>query len=728
MSWAKILGNVVHRSITGSVPVILALVSTSFSDVLVNQCGYDIEESKRFTVPGATETTEFKIRRSSDDQVVYTGSFSNGKGDFSDFKPESAEEYYIEVSDYGQSYPFYVTPYFFHTTTARRSYQFFMDARLGVEGYTTTKDGGPSRDAGAYNRETLFEALLYASNPSLFDQWDHEPNPDHSEFNENGIPDLIDILLWHADFCYKFRESPPPGQSKWDYEHAVEQLVAACAAYHWFLKDKGWMDEETYRKYLDWVLLKWSEYKFDVPDVSFDGMWRKPPGYRIMPNVLMREIADYESDMNGAPYIDNAKIMLEELLDNINNVDDTVCVYCNMDIPFMSILYTYLAFPDHMPDNTLTRIGEYAARESSLADNMWDWRKRGEGTWVVRSHTGDIAAYPTCLTTADKILGNSNLRPLSFSNIDMICGRNSCGLHFSHRATESGADLLGADTDWPCTYGGSGQLKNTRGCMNGAPWNDAFPYSPEVCPDYNGWRKCEGWAVYQRGLLSTLGVLLLDRQSVWISSDGDTSSTEPAMPGQDLHITLRAALNDDFTAIDSGQVTIVGTWDGAWDSETVTVVETGPNTALFQGVIPTAFSEISVAQNGVLEVSENEMINCSYGYSIYRIEDEIAFGEPVGVDRQSASLSSALKITHFVTDGRPAVVVRGNGPIEAKLTLLNTAGRIVSQTREKADGTCILRAENTGKAQGVYPYVLEVRGGKSNLRHYGKLYLGSDGM
>ncbi len=703
---------------------ILCLVLLSYSDVLVNQCGYDTEESKRFTVPGADETTEFTIHRSTDDQIVYTGSFANEKGDFTDFRPEDAEEYYIEVPNFGKSYPFYVTPYFFHTTTARRAYQFFLDGRLGVDGYTTTKWGGPTRDAGAYNRETLFEALLYASNPSLFDQWDYEEDPEHSEFSENGIPDLIDILLWHADFCYRFRETPPPGKSKWDHEQAVEQLVAACAAYHWFLKDKGWMDEDTYRKYLDWVLLKWSDYEFDVPDVSFDGMWQKPPGYRIMPNVLMREIADHEPEMNGAPYIDNAKIMLEEFLDSLNNVDDTVCVYCNMDIPFMSILYSYCLFPSHIPDNAVTRMTEYANRESSLSQNLWDWRKRGEGTWVVRSHTGDIASYPTCLITADKILGTNELRPLSFSNIDMIAGRNACGLHFSHRATESGFGFLGADTDWSCTYNGSGKLENVRGAMNGAPWDDAFPYNPDECQSYSGWRRCEAWAVYQRGLLSTLGALLLDRQSVWISANEDTAGTDIAAPGTELYVTLKAALNDEFDAVDSGRVTIRGAWDGAWDTETITVVETGPNTSLFQARIPTALAQESEAENGVLEVSENERAECFYGYSLYRIEDDIVFGDATKAGSRAA-LSQPVTVSQSTKAGRPALIVHGSGGIEVELVVYSLTGRIVETIRKKAEETAILSVGKSATATGVYPYRLKINDGLSTVSRRGTLRPGT---
>ena len=55
--------------------------------------------------------------------------------------------------------------------------------------------GGPSRDCGSYTLETVFETMFYASNPALFDRW-------KGEMGGGKMPDLIALILWHAEFAY----------------------------------------------------------------------------------------------------------------------------------------------------------------------------------------------------------------------------------------------------------------------------------------------------------------------------------------------------------------------------------------------------------------------------------------------------------------------------------------------------------------------------------------------
>lgn len=126
----------------------------------------------------------------------------NYEGWFTGFNPKNTEEeFIIEVDGHGNSVPFLVQEHLMELASSKLAYDFFVDARgfedLSKYQISDIYSGGPTRDCGAFGLETIFEILQYASNPALFDNWKTELGDDH-------VADLIDLILWHAEFAYKY--------------------------------------------------------------------------------------------------------------------------------------------------------------------------------------------------------------------------------------------------------------------------------------------------------------------------------------------------------------------------------------------------------------------------------------------------------------------------------------------------------------------------------------------
>ena len=235
----------------------------------VNQAGYNIGESKRFVCYGAPDKTPFKIVNITTNQTVFEGSILNNEGWFTAFNPvTNGNEYVVRVKGRGQSVPFWIADHLMEKIASKLAYDFFVDVRgyPDLDQYDMPKvyGGGPSRDGGAYGLESVFEVLQYASNPALYDQW-------KSELGEKNVPDLIDLILWHAEFAYKYfdyntavatrhgtlgYEGKP--RMSYDYWNTLDQLAAVCGAYHSFLKP--YLSEETFQKYRKVCLDNWQAY------------------------------------------------------------------------------------------------------------------------------------------------------------------------------------------------------------------------------------------------------------------------------------------------------------------------------------------------------------------------------------------------------------------------------------------------------------------------------------
>lgn len=130
---------------------------------IVNQSGYNLDEAKRFTVPGADDGTSFQIYRYQPpelgrvqpgvgSEVLFSGTIQDEVGYFTDFNPVSSQDQYvIGVEGHGQSDPFWIADHLMEKLSSRLAYQFFIDVRGSTDPQASPAritGGGPSRDGG----------------------------------------------------------------------------------------------------------------------------------------------------------------------------------------------------------------------------------------------------------------------------------------------------------------------------------------------------------------------------------------------------------------------------------------------------------------------------------------------------------------------------------------------------------------------------------------------------
>ena len=100
----------------------------------VNQAGYNLSETKRFTCPKAPDGTPFSIyhAKGTNTKPLFTGTIKGQAGDFTSFNPVSKEEYVIDVKGFGRSVPFWIADHLMEKISSRLAYQFFIDVRLSL--------------------------------------------------------------------------------------------------------------------------------------------------------------------------------------------------------------------------------------------------------------------------------------------------------------------------------------------------------------------------------------------------------------------------------------------------------------------------------------------------------------------------------------------------------------------------------------------------------------------
>ena len=111
------------------------------SKPLVNQAGYNLNESKRFVCWGAPDGTPFNIYYAVDSlkktaKSVYAGTITNFSGDFSSLNPrDETREFYVDVKGFGRSVPFWIADHLMEKVSSKLAYEFFIDVRGGKASY-----------------------------------------------------------------------------------------------------------------------------------------------------------------------------------------------------------------------------------------------------------------------------------------------------------------------------------------------------------------------------------------------------------------------------------------------------------------------------------------------------------------------------------------------------------------------------------------------------------------
>ena len=603
---------------------------------LVNQAGYNSGESKRFVCYGAPDGTAFYILKVNGGDKVFEGEILNHEGWFTAFNPDDEGDYIVEVAGHGRSVPFAIGDHLMERISSKLAYDFFVDVRgnVSLQEYDMTKvyGGGPSRDGGAYGLETVFESLLYASNPALFDRW-------QDELGEGKVPDLIKLILWHADFAYKYRDYNGAVANRhgslgyvgeprmsYDYWNTVDQLAVVCAGYHSFLKP--YLAEEKYRAYRKACLELWEKYdrEKEVRYWTYSTKWVDSgfQEFNEMGNAfgqsVMRNLFMYVSELNekdGKPdkFLKWAQESAKDIINNwdFNNPRHMWWIRNAEHITPQALALFLLIAPEKAPIGTREKLAAWAVHMKQKTNNSWKYRVHSEDEWAHAStkELGGAPALGGSMFAVAHILKDEQLRQTGWAQVDFTFGVNPVGAHLSNKSKERvaiGGYWDGVENGWPQAYGhGYGQLALTRGTLDGSPLDHHFPRVTTVknssveqgSTDAIGKDSysTEGWCISNRGWMATVTFSTLGSHSLRVLDEAG-NETAAAKPGQTITIALKAALNQDTKARERGWVLIKGE-EGFTKLD---VVETDNNSGIF------------TAKYIVPRTAKEKIIEVSYGY------------------------------------------------------------------------------------------------------------------
>ncbi len=600
---------------------------------LVNQTGYNLNEPKRFVCYGVPDDTPFYLINQRTGKIEYEGKMIFSQGWFSDFNPVTQDEYVIEVKGKGRSVPFWIADHLIEKVSSKLAYDFFVDVR-GSEDPVHSNEakvygGGPSRDQGAFGLEALFEVLFYSSNPALFDNWTQE-------LGDKKCADLIDLILWHAEFAYHHVEFNGPiltrhgtlgyeGEPRmvYDYWNTLDHLAPVCAAYHTFLKP--YLSEEKYQAYRKTCLERWEKYDRHktVRYWTYSTKWVDQGfqefnemgnvfGQSVFSNLFMYLCELNEPDGNPEKFLKYAQESAQDIIDNwdFNNPRHMWWIRNGEHITPQALEFFLLVAPDKAPAGTRKKLQAWARHIQQRCNNCWKYRSHSETEMAhpVTKELGGAPALGGSLFAAAHLLGDDALRKLGWAQVDFVFGVNPVGAHIGHKSEERlklNGYWEGVENGWPDSHpNGYGMLGSCRGTLEGTPLDGQFPKSNSTTTaddlDNIG-NKCyatEGWAISNRGWMATLTFSTLGSQTVdVVTSEGKTVTAAEA--GDKLRIRLKAALNIDWNKKDKGWVEV------KIDDKVVQrlpVEETAPNSGLFEGEY-----KIPAAASG-------KQLTFSYGY------------------------------------------------------------------------------------------------------------------
>nr|WP_289062283.1 cellulase N-terminal Ig-like domain-containing protein [uncultured Zobellia sp.] len=582
----------------------------------VNQLGYNLGESKRFVCYGAENGTPFQLINTATSKVVFEGEMLNNEGWFSGFNPTGSNvEYMIKVDGHGSSVPFLVADHLMETASSKLAYDFFVDARgfSNLETYdmAAVYGGGPTRDGGAYGLETIFEILQYASNPALFDNW-------KTELGDKKVADLIDLILWHAEFAYKYVDYNGPvktrhgtlgyqGQPRmtYDYWNTLDQLAAVCAAYHSFLKP--YLAEDTYQKYRKACLNNWEAYDrhkvvrfwtystkwVDEGFQEFNEMGNAY-GQSVFRNLFMYETERHEKNGSPEKFLKYAQSGASDIIRNwdFNNPRHMWWIRNAEHITPQALSFILLLAPDKAPDGTKEKLEAWALHMKQKSNNFWKYRKHSETEWAhpKTKELGGAPALGGSMFAIAHLLKDPELRALGWAQTDFVFGVNPVGTHLSNKSdarVKIDGYWDGVEKGWPQSHPhGYGELGKVRGTLDGSPLDSQFPIAEKVeaIEGKNEGRvfgknayATEGWGISNRGWQATLTFSTLGSHKLKVFDGNFNKEISSVEPGQTITIQLNAALNIDRNAIDKGWVLL----KKGEKVEKIQLTETDVNTGIF---------------------------------------------------------------------------------------------------------------------------------------------------
>jgi hypothetical protein len=617
--------------------------------VFVNQSGYNLNKSKRFTAPNADSAATFAIRKVGQTSPVFSGNVVNQIGDFTSFNPSDTGEYVITVNGTageGQSVPFSIGHNWIERVSYGRAVDFMVDSRCwnGNSGSRGTTEAGCGtgvawRDSHQFAFEIPTLLAQFYSNPSAYSRM-----PATATYNfagadlPAGTPEIVRLIYWAVDVYITPRPGLTGDAGRVNHTLLKEQLAYFLYAYPDL---QTWIPQSVYNQVRDYTFAYWGDTDksrwnwYDVTHTANlfqtytqigSGKGAFPPGHSIVPNLMMYEVAKREGRSDFQSYFDAAYNNTEWLIANLDwsNPATTKGQRMSEHVTMEALAYFQKEYPTLAPPGLYAKIESWADTMISRSNNLWDFRKYSATTWIIPSFNepGNVAGFPAAAFAAVSVLTDAtrktNLRRIAMSQIDHVFGRNPAGRHFSHEAGNANAGFEGVEFGWFGEYnGGAGALNSVRGVLDGSLKEASYPYNPNANPGY-----IEGWVNFNTAWNASLAYMAYDDTEVKAYNSGFTGEISSLTPGTTFGVQLKAPLNFNYSTVETGTIQI-STSRG--DKLTVTANETSANGTAFRATVTSASGAVNSSDN-VLQLANGDTVTLSYGYGTFQRKDTLTVG------------------------------------------------------------------------------------------------------
>lgn len=591
--------------------------------IYLNQSGFNLHESKRFTAPLLANGTAFSIKKVGDNNSLYSGVMQNNIGDFSDFNPSDIGDYFIEVGDV-TSVSFGIGPYWNERISTQLSLDFMIGSRCYIGTDSGCRNGVGWRDAHQFGFEIPTLVAQYFANPSAYDRMQSTVSyvSGYGDLNAPSIaaPDIVKVIHWAIDRYH--------GQT---INHTLfkEQLAYFLFAYPEMSEHISVSDYNTIR---DFTFSRWgntAKNRFNWHDITHDanlfqtytvigtGKGQFPPGHSIMPNLLMYQVALREGRTDAQSYFNAAHNQANWIINNIvwTTPEHTKGQRMSEHVTMEGLAYFMKTYPTLAPTGLLASINSWADVVISRSDNMWDFRKYDDSNgWVIPgfNEVGNVPGLPAAIYAAIEVISVQSkveqLKEIATAQFDNMFGRNPTGRHSSFNAS---TEFEGVEFGWYSEHlGGFGALEDVKGVLDGSPKPQHYPYFPNA--GNPGWT--EGWVNHNTAWNSSLAYSSHYKTHVKIWDSAFSTEISTISQGNTLGIQLIAPLNFDYDTVETGYVVVTSS-NG--DSEKILVTEPSISSLDFRATIQISTSA-PVVNDGVLQVGLNDSFEISYGLAYFK--------------------------------------------------------------------------------------------------------------
>lgn len=583
--------------------------------IYLNQSGFNLGKPKHFTAPTLKDGTPFQVLTAEGANSVYTGTIKHHIGDFSDFNPTSAGPYLIKAGE-ETSVPFTIGLWQFERITYPAAVNFMVDSRHYVGNHK-----GKCKGSYAWRDDHHFSWLIctlvpqYLSNPAAYHHLPKQitydkPTPGLwgalEPYNEDA-PDIVKMIHWGADVMVTQKTT-----------HECFKADLAYFLYAWPTLKK-WLPQQNHDAVLKFARETWSQSEVDKKypyDISTDHnlfalktivgstKGELPPGFSVLPNLLMHQVAIRENLPEAGQYLNAAFSQVEWIINELDWDDpqNTKGQRMSEHVTMTGLAACLQLYPDKSPKGLKEKINQWARIMVHRSENMWDFRKLSDDKWTPMgdghskwNEPGNVVGFPAIALAAlphvDDPVIQKRLHELAWSHMDNCFGRNPTGRHFSYDAPR---EVEGVEHGWYTFYrGGIGQLAEVRFVLDGSPKDFHYPYHPEV--GKKGYT--EGWVAFNTAFNLSLAYM----------ARHDTE-LQLAQQGSSLMIQMQAPVNFDTSKEEPASVIVHG-------DKTISVElrEKEPNSNIHIG-------RISLSELGA---KVGDTIRCSYGFGYMATHAEI---------------------------------------------------------------------------------------------------------